>query len=92
MKDELLAKQRQVITDFVCFEAETAQTWPWAVSAEKLLQDEEKLNAAADSVRFDAEGCCDTDELYETLDRIFGVNPSLRTDDAPADGMTMAGL
>jgi len=70
-------KLRQDITDFIQFEDETSLTWPWAISAEKLLQNEEMLQKIVDAVRFDENGCYDADDLYDAIGKIAGANPTL---------------
>lgn len=77
MQDDSLQKRLKSITDFVAFEAETSTTWPWALPAEKLLQSDEKLLTVAQSIHLDDDDACDTDEMYDALDRVFGINPTL---------------
>ena len=68
---------RQAILDFITFEDEPSQVWPWAMTAEEILQNEEILQKIAVTVRSDISGKCDTDELYDTISEIVGVNPTL---------------
>lgn len=70
--------KRQFILEFIEFEASTAEIWPWALSMGEMIQNEELLQKVEKAVQFDAAGSCDTDELYEALDKIVGVNPELR--------------
>lgn len=69
---------RQAVIDFINFEDETSQIWPWAMTAEELLQNEEALQKIVKAVEHDGTGECDTDELYDAISRIAGVNPILR--------------
>lgn len=71
-------KVRQAVIDFINFEDETSQIWPWAMTAEELLQNEEALQKIVKAVEHDGTGECDTDELYDTISRIASVNPILR--------------
>ena len=47
------------------------------MTAEEILQNEEILQKIAVTVRSDISGKCDTDELYDTISEIVGVNPTL---------------
>lgn len=70
-------KVRQAVIDFINFEDATSQIWPWAMTAEKLLQNEEALQKIVKAAEHDGTGKCDTDELYDAISRIAGVNPIL---------------
>ncbi len=70
-------KRRKSIIDFIQFEDSTSVIWPWAVSAEALLQNEALLLEVEKAVCFDESGNCDTDELYAAIDRIAGINPAI---------------
>ena len=72
-----ISVRRRVILDFIKFEAETAVVWPWAMPAEKMLQDEAFLSTLEEAVTFDESGSCDTEGLYGVIDRLSGVNPVL---------------
>lgn len=71
------SKLREAIADFVTFEDETSLIWPWAIPAEDILQNEETLQKIAAIIHLDETGCCDTDELHDVIDRIFGISPVL---------------
>lgn len=71
-----ISVRRRVILDFIKFEAETAVVWPWAMPAEKMLQDEAFLSTLEEAVTFDESGSCDTEALYEAIDKLAGVNPA----------------
>jgi len=68
---------RQDIIDFIQFEYETSVIWPWAISANRLLQDEDKLQKIVDAMQCNETGCYDTDDLYEAIEKIAGTNPLL---------------
>lgn len=78
---EDLDDRRQFIIDFVRFEAETSNIWPWALSADEIIQNEELLGEVERIVEFDQEDKCDTDALYSALDRLAGINPTLEMPD-----------
>ena len=78
---EDLDDRRQFIIDFVRFEAETSNIWPWALSADEIIQNEELLGEVERIVEFDQEDKCDTDALYSALDRLSGINPTLEMPD-----------
>lgn len=92
MQDDTINKRLENIVDYVNFEAETSIIWPWAIPAEELLQRREELLAVAETIHLDADGCCDTDEMYEALERIFGANPVLMEGDRPEEGMVAPGM
>ena len=71
------SKRLEAIVDFVTFEDETSLIWPWAIPAEDILQNQETLLKIAAAIHFDDTGSCDTDELYDAIDRIVGINPVL---------------
>ena len=68
---------RQAIIDFINFEDETSKIWPWAMSAEELLLSEETLQQIAKTMRPDEAGEYGTDELYDAISQVAGVNPTL---------------
>ena len=70
-------KARQAIIDFINFEDETSQIWPWAISAEDLVLSEVTLQKIAKALHPDEAGDYDTDELYDAISHIAGVNPKL---------------
>lgn len=84
--------QTKAIIDFVQFEDSTSIIWPWALSADEITQNEELLRKVKMAVSFDPQGDWDTDELYEALDRIVGVNPVLKDSQATNSGMTQPGM
>ena len=92
MLDDPLLERLERISDFVRFEAETSIIWPWAIPAEELLQNEEKLRTVAAFIHFDANGAYDTDEMYEALDSAFGVNPVLMEKEQSEGGMITFGV
>ena len=92
MRDDTIKRQLENITDFVMFEAETSIIWPWAIPAEEMLQRRDDLLAAAKAVHLDAEGYCDTDEMYEALEQVFGTNPVLAEEHQPEGGMVPPGM
>lgn len=69
---------RQKIIDFIQFEDETSEIWPWAISAEKLIQDGEALQKIAEITQFDESGQYDTDDLYSAINQVAGINPALQ--------------
>ncbi len=71
------SKRLEAIIDFVTFEDETSLIWPWAIPAEDILQNQETLLKIAAAIHFDETGSCDTDELYDAIDQIVGINPVL---------------
>ena len=71
------SKRIKAIIDFINFEDETSLIWPWAVPAEDLLQNKATLLNIAEAVYFDESGCCDTDELYDAIGQMVGINPAL---------------
>lgn len=85
-------KKRQAIIDFINFENETAVIWPWAVPADEIIQNSETLRKVEKAVAFDRENNFDTDELYNALDRIVGVNPVLKTAPETNSGMTQPSM
>lgn len=92
MQDESLHKRLENIADFISFEAGTSIIWPWAVPAEELLQRREELRAVAQTIRLDSDGRCDTDEMYEALERVFGPNPILVEGTHSEEGMVAPGM
>ena len=77
--------RRKSITDFIQFEDATSVIWPWAASAEALLQNETLLLEVEKTVCFDESGNCDTDELYAAMDRIAGINPAIEPKTRPME-------
>lgn len=79
--------QRREILALVRFEDNTAVTWPWAATVEEICQDEEKLKAVEAMLKYDPKGGYDTDQLYQAMDQIFGVNPLLMEQPEASSGM-----
>lgn len=77
--------QRLAIIDYIQFEDETSEIWPWAVSAEELLQSD--LRGVEKIVHFENGDHFDTDELYFAINHIFGINPILLRPQS-TEGMT----
>ena len=67
----------RAVRDFVCFERDTSQIWPWFISAEEILGDEGKLREIGAALRHDPTHGYDTEEIYSALTETFGVNPVL---------------
>ena len=87
-----LDREREAIADFLQFEESTSAIWPWALPADEILQNEELLRKVEKAVSFDSQGSCDTDALYDALDRIVGINPALNEAPAPGPGMSQPGM
>ena len=77
--------RRKSVIDFIQFEDATSAIWPWAVSAEALLQNEAMLLEVEKRVCFDESGNCDTDELYAAIDQIVGINPAMEPKTRPTE-------
>ena len=86
------AVQRTAIIDFIIFEDSSSKIWPWAVSAEDMLQNETMLRELEKAVHFGAHGEFDTDELYDAIDRIAGVNPELASTQKEGAEMITPGM
>lgn len=67
----------RAVTDYLRFEQETSEIWPWFLSAEEMLGDEQKLNEVSAALHHDPEHGYDTEEIYQALNEAFGVNPTL---------------
>lgn len=87
-----LDREREAIVDFLRFEESTSTIWPWALPADEILQNEELLRKVEKAVSFDSQGSCDTDELYDALDRVIGVNPELKESAPPSLEITRPGM
>lgn len=57
------------IRDFVEFEAETSEVYPWAMDKEKVLS---KVKEIANICESDT-----SDDIYFAIDKICGINPQL---------------
>lgn len=67
----------QAVRDYLCFEQDTTQIWPWFLSADEMLGDENRLREIGAALRHDPEHGYDTEEIYQALTEAFGVNPAL---------------
>ena len=65
----------QDIVDYIQFEQETAEIWPWLISGDEILAHETPLREIAG--RLAAAGEWDTESIYDGLTEAFGNNPSL---------------
>ena len=77
--------RRKSVIDFIQFEDATSAIWPWAVSAEALLQNETMLLEVEKRVCFDESGNCDTDGRYAAIDQIVGINPAMKPKTRPTE-------
>ena len=84
--------ERAAIIDFLQFEESTSAVWPWTLPADEITQNDELLRKVEKAVSFDQQGDYDTDELYNALDRIVGVNPVLKDSQAPSSGITQPSM
>lgn len=83
---------RQAILDFIRFEEETSRIWPWAISAETIIQSDEMLKEIECTIRSECEESFDADNLYDAIDRVAGVNPELEATPSFGAGMIFPGL
>lgn len=74
----------QAVREYLCFERDAAQIWPWFLSAGEMLADVNRLREIGAALHPDPEHGYDTDEIYQALTEAFGVNPALE------QGQTMA--
>jgi len=65
----------QDIVDYIRFEQETSEIWPWFISRDEILAQETTLREIAG--RLSAAGEWDTESIYESLTEAFGTNPLL---------------
>lgn len=70
----------EAVTDYLRFEQETAEIWPWFLSAEEMLGDDRTLREVAASLHPDPEHGYDTEEVHQALTGAFGINPMLEPD------------
>lgn len=70
-------KKLAEVVNFLKFENETSLTWPWVIPVGTLIQSEELLLSIALVIHVDETGSCDTEELYDAIDRIVGINPMI---------------
>lgn len=76
----------QAVRDYLCFEQDTTQIWPWFLSADEMLGDENRLREIGAALHYDPEDGYDTEEINQALTEVFGVNPALEQN----RGQTMA--
>ena len=76
----------RAVRDYLCFERDTTQIWPWFLSAGEMLGDERKLREIGAALHPDPEHGYGTEEIHQALTEAFGVNPALEQD----QGQTMA--
>lgn len=74
----------QAVRDYLCFERDTTEVWPWFLSAEEMLYYEKTLREIGAALHPDPEHGYDTEEIHQALNEAFGVNPTLE------EGQTMA--
>ena len=67
----------RAVRDYLCFERDTTQLWPWFLSAEEMLGDEQKLREIGAALHPDPEHGYGTEEIHQALTETFGVNPAL---------------
>lgn len=65
----------QDIVDYIRFEQETSEIWPWFISRDEILAQETTLREIAG--RLSSAGEWDTESIYESLTEAFGTNPLL---------------
>lgn len=65
----------QDIVDYIQFEQETTEIWPWLISGDEILAHETTLWKIAG--RLAASGEWDTESIYDGLTEAFGPNPLL---------------
>ena len=87
MEQQGLTPQRRDVLDFIMFEDSTSLIWPWAVPAEIICRDEEKLKAVEAMLDYDPEVGCDTEQIYAALNKVFGCNPALTEQQELTGGM-----
>jgi len=75
--------QRKEILDFVTFEDSTSVIWPWAVPAEEICRDQERLAVVEGMLVCDPKDGYDVDQLHNALDQVFGINPVLTEQQGP---------
>lgn len=73
----VMTPRRTEILNLVALEEETAEIWPWAATAEEISQDDEKLSAVEAMLHYSPDFGCDTDQVYQAIEQVFGLNPIL---------------
>lgn len=76
----------QAVRDYLRFERDTAQIWPWFLSADEMLSDGRKLREIGAALHQGPENNYDTEDIHQALTEAFGENPTMEQD----LGQTMA--
>lgn len=76
----------QAVRDYLRFERDTAQIWPWFLSAEEMLADVNRLREIGAALHQGPENSYDTEDIHQALTEAFGENPTMEQD----LGQTMA--
>ena len=66
------------IKDFITFEDETSIIYPWAIEADNVR--DSQINIASSklqSIGYGENTNIDTEDIYNVLDEVLGVNPAL---------------
>ena len=66
------------IKDFITFEDETSIIYPWATKADNVTDNQ--MNTASSKLQligYDENADVDTEDIYDVLDEVLGVNPVL---------------
>ncbi len=69
---------KEQIKDFITFEDETSIIYPWATKADNIT--ESQINKASEklqSIGYDENTNVDTEDIYDALYEVLGVNPAL---------------
>lgn len=78
MKQNVPAREAvRAVKDYLCFERDTTQIWPWSLSAEEMLSDRSRLREIGAALHHDPQHGYDLEEIHQALNEAFGVNPSL---------------
>ena len=71
-------KIKEQIKDFIAFEDETSSIYPWATKANNIT--DAQLNSASSELRscgYNENMDVATNDIYEVLNKILGINPAL---------------
>lgn len=71
----------QDIVDYIQFEQETTEIWPWSIADVEILANKDALRGIAN--RLAAAGAWDTESIYQELSKTFGIAPALSPDQGP---------
>ena len=66
------------IKEFITFEDETSIIYPWATKADNVT--DSQMNTASSKLQligYDDNTNIDTEDIYDVLDEVLGVNPAL---------------